>query len=123
MIDAKIIEQFTQRLTQEKSILEIELTDIGKVDTLNPNNWHGTAGSFETEDATGNDRVLADRFEETTTNESITSELEERLKNINDALARITNGSYGICIEGEGDIPLERLEANPAAATCIVHGK
>ncbi|MDO8506030.1 MAG: TraR/DksA C4-type zinc finger protein [Candidatus Limnocylindria bacterium] len=36
-----------------------------------------------------------------------------------DALARITSGSYGICVECGRPIARERLEARPQAARCI----
>jgi len=41
------------------------------------------------------------------------------LQEINDALARIENGSYGRCIVCGQPIPQERLEALPWAARCV----
>lgn len=38
---------------------------------------------------------------------------------INQALERIQNGSYGICVDCEHPIPVARLEAFPAAARCL----
>jgi len=35
------------------------------------------------------------------------------------ALARIENGSYGVCLQCEEDIPLKRLKAVPWADFCI----
>lgn len=35
------------------------------------------------------------------------------------ALARIDNGTYGDCVECDEEIPLKRLEALPTATKCI----
>ena len=42
-----------------------------------------------------------------------------RIEEIDAALARIADGSYGVCARCRGDIPLERLEFRPYAATCV----
>ncbi len=119
MVDKRTTESLKNQLEQELAVLEIELTDIGKADTLNPENWHGTSGSVET--GTADAQLLADRFEEKSTNEGIVSELEERYNNVKEALVRIKKGTYGVCSEGGETIPIERLKANPAADKCIEH--
>lgn len=119
MVDTQTTEVLAERLKEEKALLERELADISTQDTINPNDRHGHSGALET--GTADITVLADRFEETTTNEGITSALEERLKNVNDALARIAAGTYGICTASGEQIPTERLLANPAAETCVEH--
>ncbi|MBX4191779.1 MAG: hypothetical protein KW804_03200 [Candidatus Doudnabacteria bacterium] len=52
----------------------------------------------------------------------VTMDLETRLKKVDSALARIDDGSYGICTEGD-EIDSARLRAEPAAETCIEHAK
>jgi len=42
-----------------------------------------------------------------------------RLKAIEEALRRIDEGSYGICEDCEGEIPVGRLNAMPFALRCI----
>jgi RNA polymerase-binding protein DksA len=42
-----------------------------------------------------------------------------RLKDIEQALERIENGSYGICLACGAEINLERLEAIPQALKCV----
>ncbi len=42
-----------------------------------------------------------------------------RLKEIRAALARIEDGSYGICLSCEEPIPQKRLDAIPWAAYCV----
>jgi RNA polymerase-binding protein DksA len=44
---------------------------------------------------------------------------EQVLSEINAALNRIEDGSYGTCVNCGREIPRERLEANPWASLCI----
>nr|WP_232337052.1 TraR/DksA C4-type zinc finger protein [Lysinibacillus timonensis] len=46
---------------------------------------------------------------------------EDELAKINAALAKIENGTYGVCEVCHQDIPYERLEALPYTAFCIEH--
>lgn len=41
------------------------------------------------------------------------------LRDVEDALRRIQEGRYGECIDCQGPIGLERLQANPTARRCI----
>lgn len=41
------------------------------------------------------------------------------LRDIDDARARIAEGSYGECVDCGCDIPYERLHAQPTAARCV----
>ncbi len=51
---------------------------------------------------------------------SVVAEYESReLTAIRDALARIDDGTYGICEDCESPIPLARLEALPFTPTCV----
>lgn len=52
------------------------------------------------------------------TNLSVTGDLEEELNKIEHALKRLEEGSYGTCEKCGKEIPVERLEAYPAATTC-----
>ena len=45
----------------------------------------------------------------------------ESVDQIDKALARIADGTYGICVVGGDVIPKERLEAIPEASVCVVH--
>ncbi len=63
--------------------------------------------------------MLSDKFEEESTNEGVLDTLEERLKEVNDALVRIEKGTYGVCIKCGKQIEEEKLLANPAATTCL----
>src|SRR5208282_3269744 len=50
---------------------------------------------------------------------SLIERSEERLRLIDQALARVDNGTYGTCAECGEDIPFERLKALPFALLCV----
>ncbi len=50
---------------------------------------------------------------------SLIERSEDRLRLIDQALARVDNGTYGTCAECGEDIPLERLKALPFALLCV----
>lgn len=45
--------------------------------------------------------------------------LDSRLAEIDNALARLDGGSYGICADCAHDIPVKRLQALPFATLCV----
>ena len=50
---------------------------------------------------------------------ALEDELREKEREVERALARLAEGSYGICTECGEEIAKERLEALPAAALCF----
>lgn len=50
---------------------------------------------------------------------SVKNTLEKELRDINNALKRIEDGSYGICKYCHQPIAEKRLEARPTSSTCI----
>lgn len=122
MIDKRTIQNFQERLERELATLELELMDIGRINPANKNDWEGTPGVFDVDD-TPDPNIIADRFEETTTNNAIVEELEERYNSVKKALDHIKNDTYGVCEVCGEEISMARLEVNPAATTCITHTK
>ena len=51
----------------------------------------------------------------------MTTTLQARLTDVNVALGKIENGTYGICEVSGEPIEADRLEANPAARTNKAH--
>ena len=45
--------------------------------------------------------------------------VEERYWEVEQALTRLDNGTYGYCVNCGAGIPLERLQALPATTTCV----
>jgi len=114
------LEHFRDKLKDEKSRFEDDLRAIARVDPSNPRNWEVV--SAETDEVTFHDEV-ADRLEELDDRQAAVLELKTRLTNILNALERTNNGTYGLCATCHQPIEAERLEANPAAATCKAHLK
>lgn len=59
------------------------------------------------------------RLAEAEMHRALTSMQEQHLQEIDDALERIVNGSYGACLDCGVDIPAVRLEAVPTARYCV----
>lgn len=119
MVAPKDIQTFKIRLEKERDVLIGELLALGKPNPSNPNDWEPAAQKGDTFGADRNEN--ADIIEELHESNAAINELEVRLKSVNDALLRIEDGTYGICEVSGEDIELERLNANPAARTCMQH--
>lgn len=109
--------EFKKKLEAEKIRIEKELAGDGEKSAVT-GDWQGssnnTAPAIDPNEA-------ADQIEELSNNVPIVEELETQLHDVQHALDRIEDGSYGICEVGGEEIPQDRLEANPAATTCIEH--
>lgn len=120
-MDTQELKKFEDKLLEEKKVIEKELSEVAKKNPSNPGDWVPSTG--ETDQSKADDNTVADAFENLENNIGITTKLEIRLADINDALNKIKNGNYGICEKGDHPIEMNRLEANPAARTCIEHMK
>ncbi len=67
----------------------------------------------------GDEMDVARSSADVETHASLIERAEDRLHLIDEALARVDNGSYGICAECGDDIPIERLRALPFAVFCV----
>jgi len=112
---------FKKKLEEEKVLLESELSDISKPNPTNPSDWDAKTEGESTERADLS--TSADIHEEVEERHGTSDALEIRLLNINDALGKIEEGTYGTCEEGGEQIEEDRLEANPSAKTCKKHIK
>ena len=112
------MEELRGALEAEKDSLEEELASHGRVQS-DTGDWQGASVGFEGEAADPLD--VADQIEELATNIPLVEELEARHLDVDEALERMDGGTYGVCEECNEEIPLDRLEANPAARTCIAH--
>lgn len=111
-------EHFRTRLTEEKARLEAELATVGRKNPSNPNDWEAVPEETGLE-ADPNDR--ADQMEEFGNNNAILVDLETRYNDVLAALARLEEGTYGVCEVSGEEIEEARLEADPAARTCKAH--
>ncbi|MBC8465356.1 MAG: TraR/DksA C4-type zinc finger protein [Parcubacteria group bacterium] len=111
---------YKEKLLTEKVKLEEELADIGQKNPNNPNDWEATPVA-DMDNADPDKNIRADAIEEYANRIGVSAPLEARLTEVNAALLRIEEGTYGVCeISGE-KIEEDRLEANPAARTCKAH--
>jgi DnaK suppressor protein len=121
-IDDETLADFETGLQAELAALEEELADHGK-DVSGDGEEEDWEGSSESEGEEADPNDAADNIEELGANVPLVSDLSKRRKEIKAALRRIKDGTYGTCEECGEDIDLDRLEANPAAATCIRHAE
>lgn len=109
---------YRTRLTSEKAELEAQLATVGRKNPSNPGDWEAVPEDTGME-ADPNDQ--ADQMEEFGNNNAILTDLEARYQSVLAALARLEEGSYGVCEIGGETIEEDRLEADPAAPTCKAH--
>jgi DnaK suppressor protein len=115
MLDTK---PFKEKLETEQKLLEEELGNIALLNK-ETGQWEATPDQDLMGEIDDND--AADRFEDFEERSAMVSTLQSRLKDINGALKKIEDGTYGTCEVDGGPIEKARLEANPAARTCKEH--
>jgi RNA polymerase-binding transcription factor DksA len=113
-------QKFKDRLQAELAVVEAELKTVGEQNPAT-GDWEGKEQAMETMSPLADSNEAADKLEELATNRAINDNLEIRYNEVKDALARIEAGTYGTCEVCGMEIEEERLEANPAAKTCIAH--
>ena len=109
-------EHLKERLLKEQADLLSQLQTIGRK--------RSDTGEWEAvpEDVSLDTREdVAEKFEELEERRATEHNLEVRLKEVEAALGKMENGTYGKCEIGGEEIEDDRLEANPAARTCKAH--
>lgn len=109
-------EHFRKKLEAEKMRLESEMGGVGRRNPSVPGDWEAVPSE------TGTESDLADQAEVVTsreTNIAILADLESRYDTVLSALARLEKGTYGKCEVCGKKIEAARLEADPAATTCM----
>lgn len=104
---------FKALLEAERVELESELGNLGH--RVEGTDWMAAPAEQERE----SDYVdQADHVEEFESKVGRLEAIETRYQEVLRALARIEDGTYGICLKSGEPIEEDRLEANPAAETC-----
>lgn len=117
-MDQKLKKELKEKLENEKNLVLAELSKIGVFDPAT-GQWEAMPEAQDNPEADENDQAdRAEGFEERT---SMMKILRERLNEINKALEFAESKSFGICKICNAKIEVKRLEANPAAQTCITH--
>ncbi len=117
MIPSEKLAMLKQKLEEERRELENILKKIANKDPNLPGDWDTKFPQFE--ERVAHPEESASEVEEYEMLLDVEHNLELRLKEINEALEKISSDSYGRCEKCKKEIPIERLEANPAAKTCI----
>jgi RNA polymerase-binding transcription factor DksA len=110
--------QFKEALTAEKQNLETQLSTVGRRNPSNPADWEPIPSETGQESDPNDQADLIENYEENT---AILKDLEIRYNEVLGALARIEDGTYGVCSTGGEEIEEDRLAADPAATTCKAH--
>lgn len=115
------LKHFRDRLETEKKTLESELSSVGRINPSNPSDWEATPADLNIPQADKNE--VADKMEEFEERAAVETALEGRLNEVRAALERVEKNIYGKCKVCGKEIEEKRLEANPAAETCMEHMK
>jgi RNA polymerase-binding transcription factor DksA len=116
MID---IEFYKKQLEDDLAVITKELQSLGIHNPQVKEDWIALPDSVGMGES--DDDLLADRTEDWEERVATLAALETQWGDINRALRKIENGTYGVCeISGE-EIEEERLNANPSARTCKAH--
>lgn len=112
MLDKEFLEKQKGKLLEKRKMLEERLSVIGEKENGDFRAKFPEYGSDE--------EMSALEYEDYDKNLNLEKNLERDLKATNKALERIEEGAYGTCDNcGGQEISKERLEAYPAADTCI----
>lgn len=112
-LERALLEELKENLLAQKNRLEAELARFAKP--------IGTQGGYETQiENIGTDSEdNATEVEGYVDNLALETTLESQLRDVNDALAKMEQGTYGICEKTGKEIDPKRLKAYPAARTAI----
>lgn len=110
--------RFKKILKNELKRLEKELKTVGHKENR-AGEWESKATDV---DVLASDNAdIADNIENYESNNAVMKQLEIEYDETLHALENIKNGVYGICEVSGEPIEVGRLEANPAARTCMAH--
>lgn len=113
------IKNFEEKLRAELATVEKELKTVGRKNPSNPKDWEAVPPKADK--LASDDSDVADVIEAYEDNTAILKQLEIRFNEIKKALEKVEAGTFGLCEIDKQPIEIERLEANPAAATCLKH--
>lgn len=111
-------ESYKKKLLEQKARLESELASVGRKNAAVPGDWELAPSEIGIESDLADQADVVMGLEN---NAAILADLEARYDTILVALKRIDEKTYGICEVCGKKIEEERLEANPAATTCVEH--
>ena len=114
----KDIAKYKARLEEEKLKLETELASVGRRNPGNKKDWEATPPDTGAEPDPVDSAEQKEGYDD---NATILNDLEIRYNEVLAALDRVEKGTYGVCTVSGEPIEQDRLDADPAAATCKTH--
>lgn len=118
-MDKKLVAELKQKLEEQKKSIQKELETFASEDPNSKHNWDTKYPTREDSDK----EEAADDAQEYDNMLSLEHTLELRLKDINIALEKIENNTYGTCEKCGKEIEKDRLMVAPEAKFCIEHNK
>jgi RNA polymerase-binding protein DksA len=111
-ISPEVLAKIKEQLLADKARMEAELASVATGDSNNE--MHAKFPEY-------GDKIdeNAQEIESYTTNLATEKILEDNLRDIESALERIENGTYGICKYCGKPIAEKRLEIRPVASACV----
>ncbi|WP_078391062.1 TraR/DksA C4-type zinc finger protein [Shouchella patagoniensis] len=103
---------------KQQSFLKSELLEMKESIENRTSTVDGEMSEARGDIARGTDNHIAEtasEYEDRVKTQTINEADQERLNEINEALARMEDGTYGICVDTGENIPYDRLEALPYA--------
>lgn len=104
----EFIEKMKNKLTQERNDILASLEKKNE-------DFKGLVKPVET----GDECDIASDAIDRTMLDALGQQDKDRLDMINNALSKIAQGTYGVCIDCGKDIPMARLEALPWTGLCV----
>ena len=121
MLTTEQLQKFKKILEEEKKRLEGDLDRVGKRNPELKGDWLVDVPDLNAGVSDEND--LSDIYEELENRNAVEDNLEESITLVNRALDRVRTKTYGVCEVCKELIGEKRLEAFPAATTCVKHTK
>ncbi len=118
------VQDLKKRLEEERRKIEAELRDTSIRNPKDARDWEATyPEKMQAEKVEADDLDVGNSMEDYQERYDLNDVMEKRLNEVKDALKAIEEGTYGWCKMGGAphEIEPERLDANPAAMTCIKH--
>lgn len=111
-------ERYKESLEAEKARLETEMKGVGRENPAVPHDFEPVPSETGIE---ADPIDQADVLVSAEGNTAILADLEARYDTVLAALSRIEGGTYGTCTVCGKEIEEARLDADPAATTCLEH--
>lgn len=113
-MDKKILKQIEKKLLERKMVLEEELKQFTQPDKYTQDEYKTVFPQF-------GDKEDENMAEVATFSDNLPLEknLEDSLRDVNETIKRIKNGTYGICKYCHKPIDSKRLLVRPVSSACV----